>query len=106
MDSPILSADRVILQSLPKPLKFYMHKSKASRFSKMDASLIAEDVPVISAPPIVPLVFGLSPSSGAVGLSRLFSSGVAEGCFSVEWWAGPAYPVSSYLRHEGGLFSI
>jgi hypothetical protein len=38
----------------PKPLKFYNHKSKASRLSKMDDSLIVETLSVISAPSVVP----------------------------------------------------
>jgi hypothetical protein len=35
----------------PKPLKFYNRKSKDSRFSKMDDSLITEAVSVFNAPP-------------------------------------------------------
>ncbi|GLT73397.1 hypothetical protein SLA2020_452580 [Shorea laevis] len=42
----------------------------------MDARLIAKAVSVNNAPPVVPLVFGLSPSSGVVRLSGLFSSNV------------------------------
>lgn len=44
--------------SAPKPLKFYNRKSRANRISKMDDSLIAKAVSLISASPVVPPFFG------------------------------------------------
>jgi hypothetical protein len=48
--------------STPKPLKFYNHKSKARRLSKMDDGLVTKVVSVISASPVVPQFIGSASS--------------------------------------------
>jgi hypothetical protein len=53
-------------QCKPKLLKFYNRKSKTSKFSKMDVSLIAEAVSKINAPSNESLVFGMKPHESEI----------------------------------------
>lgn len=54
-------------QNLPKPVKYYLRKSKARMGSKKDASLlVGEWFSVINAPLVMPISFDLSPPLGFV----------------------------------------